>query len=344
MSQPLDQDLARTLAQQGVSVIRDPHIGTGISKSILVDWGRLSATQVQAGPSGRGCRVHRGQRRLLDARPDRQEVDCCGPEWTAIYATRVRRMMNTYRQAGVARVYWLTLPTPARGARQQIALVVNAAIKVAAEPWLAQVRVIDTVPMFTPGNRYRDEMTIGGAADDRPPVRRHPPQRRRLGARGEARARRDRSGLHPLTRRGVPRAPAGVRDVRGSLVLRVGPLDLVACEPLQVTLASYWVRDRSRIFLWQLQPRLCPCAFATLRPVPQLDLVHPQRSQIRVAVPAAAADTACTGGMSARGLRGRRTGEREHRGCDQAPAALDETVWSKLEPSSSSESPGPAAS
>ena len=47
--------------------------------------------------------------------PDGSEVDCCGADWAAIYANRVRQMMNTYRQNGAARVYWLTLPTPRDG-------------------------------------------------------------------------------------------------------------------------------------------------------------------------------------------------------------------------------------
>jgi hypothetical protein len=33
---------------------------------------------------------------------------------------------------------------------------------VAAEPWRSQVRVVDTVPIFTPGAKYRDAMAIGG--------------------------------------------------------------------------------------------------------------------------------------------------------------------------------------
>ncbi len=162
MSQPLDQDLARTLAPQGVKVIRDPHIGTGISKSILVDWGRLSVTQVQQDHPDAVVVFIGANDGFSMPGPNGKSVDCCGPEWTAIYATRVRRMMNTYRQNGLAHVYWLTLPTPREAIRQQIALVVNAAIKVAAEPYIAQVRVIDIVPTFTPGNRYRDEMTISG--------------------------------------------------------------------------------------------------------------------------------------------------------------------------------------
>ena len=41
-----------------------------------------------------------------------REVECCGADWAAAYANRVRPMMNTYRQKGAARVYWVTLPTP----------------------------------------------------------------------------------------------------------------------------------------------------------------------------------------------------------------------------------------
>ncbi|MGH2893519.1 MAG: hypothetical protein ACRDPM_09670, partial [Solirubrobacteraceae bacterium] len=94
--------------------------------------------------------------------PTGAQVNCCGAEWAAIYARRVRLMMNTYRQDGAARVYWLTLPTPRDPARARISRVVNAAIEVGAEPWRDQIRVIDTVPVFAPGERYRDSMTISG--------------------------------------------------------------------------------------------------------------------------------------------------------------------------------------
>ena len=40
--------------------------------------------------------------------------------------------------------------------------MVNAAIDVAAEPWRDQIRVLDTVPVFTPGFHYRDSMPING--------------------------------------------------------------------------------------------------------------------------------------------------------------------------------------
>ena len=38
----------------------------------------------------------------------------------------------------------------------------NASVDVAAQPWRSQVRVLDTVPIFTPGARYRASMPIGG--------------------------------------------------------------------------------------------------------------------------------------------------------------------------------------
>ena len=93
---------------------------------------------------------------------DGDDVECCGAEWAAIYANRVRQMLATYRRGGEARVYWVTVPTPRDPDRQEISRVVNAAIAVAAQPWRADVRVIDTVSQFTPGDRYRDEIDVGG--------------------------------------------------------------------------------------------------------------------------------------------------------------------------------------
>jgi hypothetical protein len=162
MSEPMDLYLARTLDPQGVDVIRDPHIGTGISNPILVDWGRLSEQQVSADhPDAVVVFIGANDGYSMPG-PGGRQVNCCGPEWAAIYATRVRAMMDTYRENGIARVYWLTLPTPRDHARAEIAQVVNAAIEVAAEPWLDQIRVFDTVPVFTPENRYRDSMVING--------------------------------------------------------------------------------------------------------------------------------------------------------------------------------------
>ncbi len=91
-----------------------------------------------------------------------RQVQCCGPAWAAAYAGRARLMMETYRRRGASRVYWLTLPMPRDGARQEIARAVNAAIGVAAQPMRIHVRVLDMAALFTPGGRYRAAMDVGG--------------------------------------------------------------------------------------------------------------------------------------------------------------------------------------
>jgi lysophospholipase L1-like esterase len=162
LSVPLDVEIARRAAGGDVEVVRDPHIGTGISKTGFVDWGKLSTQQVREHePDAVVVFIGANEGFPLPG-PRGRQVDCCGPEWAAEYAYRVRRMMNTYRQGGEARVYWLTLPAPRDGDRQEIARAVNAAISVAAEPYRAQVRVLDMSELFTPGGSYRDAMTVDG--------------------------------------------------------------------------------------------------------------------------------------------------------------------------------------
>ena len=94
-------------------------------------------------------------------------------------------MMNTYRQDGGARVYWLTLPLP-RDARppEDRARRSTPRSSRPPQPYRAQVRVLDMTAVFTPGGRYRASMDVDGRDDDRARGRRHPPQRgrRRLAA------------------------------------------------------------------------------------------------------------------------------------------------------------------
>jgi hypothetical protein len=161
LAQPLDVQLARTLAGDGVKTVRDAHLGTGISKTDLVDWGQLSALQVrQRKPDAVVMFMGANEGFPMPAAGGRL-VQCCGPSWAAIYATRVRRMMETYRRDGAARVYWLLLPMPRDPERQKIARSVNAAILVAAQPFRSHVRVLDMAALFTPGGRYRAAMRVG---------------------------------------------------------------------------------------------------------------------------------------------------------------------------------------
>lgn len=161
MSMPLDATVARTLAGGEVEVRRDPRVGTGLSIEGLVDWAKLSARQVEK-DAPEAVVVFIGANEGFPLRYDGQQVECCGPAWAAAYATRARTVMNTYRQGGAARVYWLLLPAPRDPERQRISRVVNAAVTQAAQPYLAQVRVLDLPAIFTPGFRYRDAMAVDG--------------------------------------------------------------------------------------------------------------------------------------------------------------------------------------
>lgn len=161
MAQPLDAKLATALSDRGVKVERDVRLGTGISKSFLLDWGELSTQQVKRRKpdavvvfigANEGFPIETG---------GGKEVECCSADWAALYANRARRMADTYRQAGNARVYWITIPTARDADRAKINRVVNAAVKVAAQPWASQVRVLDTVPMFAPRG-YEDAISIDG--------------------------------------------------------------------------------------------------------------------------------------------------------------------------------------
>ena len=164
LSMPLDLELARRYADQGgdVDVERDPHVGTGISKSGLVDWGKLSTEQAgELAPDAVVVFIGANEGFELPG-PDGESLECCDAPWAAVFAYRVRRMMNTYRRDGRSRVYWLTLPAPRDQDRQEIARAVNAAIEVAAQPYRAQVRVLEMDELFTPGGRYRDAMEVDG--------------------------------------------------------------------------------------------------------------------------------------------------------------------------------------
>ena len=153
--------LARRLAGDGVKTIRDVNLGTGISKTGLVDWGRLSTQQVKKNKPD-AIVFFLGANEGFPFTAAGKTIQCCGTAWAAQYATRARKMMNTYRRSGAARVYWLTLPYPRSSARQRIARTVNAAIVAAAAPYRAHVRVLDMTTLFTPGGRYRAAMPVNG--------------------------------------------------------------------------------------------------------------------------------------------------------------------------------------
>jgi len=191
LAMPLDTELARRYAGSGIAVERDPHVGTGISKSGLVDWTELSAQQARKHrpdavvvliganegfplpalaerASADGGALDRtsdaggaggGQR---DGDAGGRQAQCCGPDWQAAFAARVRRMIDAYRRDGAAHVYWLTVPTPRDPARQEIADAVNAAVLAAAEQTGDGITAIDLDERFAPDGDYTDAIDVDG--------------------------------------------------------------------------------------------------------------------------------------------------------------------------------------
>lgn len=160
LSTPLDLELARLLADQGVAVERAPQLGTGISNDALVDWGQLSAQLTEENdPSA--VVVFIGANEGYPLPGPSGNVNCCGPVWAAAFAQRARQMMDNFRQEGETRIYWLLVPIQRDPARAPITTAVNAAFGVAAQPWRNQIELVDIPSVFTP-NGYRDSMDIDG--------------------------------------------------------------------------------------------------------------------------------------------------------------------------------------
>jgi hypothetical protein len=163
LSTPLDLELAQRLTPDGVDVVRDPHLATGISRDDVVDWAKLSATQVAEDHPEAVVIFIGANEGLPMPGPSGEDVSCCGPEWAAIWANRARQLMANYRQNGRAKVYWLTVPTARDPDRKPIVDAVDAAVYAAAAPWRNQVRVLDMGAIFTPGDRFRNAMEVDGS-------------------------------------------------------------------------------------------------------------------------------------------------------------------------------------
>lgn len=160
MVQPMDSSLARELTEEGVRTIREAKIGTGISKTDLLDWGRFSQQQAAEHRADAVVVFLGANEGFPMPTPGAGTVECCGPEWAAEYATRVRSMMAAYSRGGEATVYWTLLPAARDRSRTEIIETVNEAIRVAAAPFGDDVRLLDVPDVFTPRGAYRD--TIDG--------------------------------------------------------------------------------------------------------------------------------------------------------------------------------------
>jgi lysophospholipase L1-like esterase len=162
LAMPLDTELARRYAGGDVAVERDPHVGTGISKSDLVDWTELAAKQARRyDPGAVVVFIGANEGFPLPAAGGGQ-AQCCGADWQAAFAARVGRILDAYLAGGADHVYWLTVPKPRDPARQEIADAVNAAVADAAKRAGDRVRLIDTDERFAPDGDYTDAIDVDG--------------------------------------------------------------------------------------------------------------------------------------------------------------------------------------
>lgn len=162
LAMPLDTELARRYAGEDVRVVRDAHVGTGISKEGVVDWEQLSAQQARRERPGAVVVFIGANEGFPLPLSGGGQAQCCGEDWQAAFAARVAAVMRNYARDGDARVYWLTVPLPRDPARQEITLAVNAAIADAAAAAGGGVTVLDMVEPFTPGGEYRDAIEVDG--------------------------------------------------------------------------------------------------------------------------------------------------------------------------------------
>jgi lysophospholipase L1-like esterase len=157
--QGVDNFLADELGD-AATVRSDIRIGTGIGKPGS-DWQAIAKHQVkQYKPrfTVMSLGVNEG---FPMTTPAGVSVACCGEDWIAEYARRIRAMVKTYRREREGRVIWLTLPLPRDGGpKTESITAVNQAIVQAGEGQKG-VTVLRMDTLFTP-NGFADVIKYRG--------------------------------------------------------------------------------------------------------------------------------------------------------------------------------------
>jgi lysophospholipase L1-like esterase len=163
MIQVVDDDLRSRLDGRRAATVRsDARIGTGVSKLAMLDWIRTARGQASGFKPDVTVVFLGANDGFPMTRPAGGRVTCCAAAWVGEYARRVEAMMRAYLRGGRSLVYWLTLPTPRRGDFARIYRAVNVAIDRAARRVGDGARVVDLVPVFTPGGLFRRTITFRG--------------------------------------------------------------------------------------------------------------------------------------------------------------------------------------
>jgi len=163
MIQIIDSFLKQRLERRRATSVRsDARISTGLSKPFMLDWVKKAREQARSVHPDVTVMFIGANDGFPMKTPAGASVACCNAGWVAEYARRTESMMRSYRRGGRSYVYWMTLPTPRRGDFARVYRAVNRAIKRAAKRVGRGARVIDLVPVFTPGGRFRQYVRFRG--------------------------------------------------------------------------------------------------------------------------------------------------------------------------------------
>ena len=89
-------------------------------------------------------------------------IPCCGHDWIAEYARRVRAVVRGYAYGRGTRVFWLTQPAPRAADRVQVYRAVNTALSLATHS-SPRLTLVDVAGLLTPGFVYRTFMEVNGS-------------------------------------------------------------------------------------------------------------------------------------------------------------------------------------
>jgi hypothetical protein len=159
MMQGLDGFLSDRLGERA-QVFRDVVPNSGLSKPGIkwVDRARDRGRRIRPDATV----VFLGANEGFDLRnASGESFTCCSAGWLAEYGRRVRTMMRSYGRDGRGKVFWLSMPQVLFPERHSLQLLVNGAVRRAAQG-LRGVRILRLDQVFTPGGRYRSVMTYRG--------------------------------------------------------------------------------------------------------------------------------------------------------------------------------------
>lgn len=138
----------------------DVHVGSGLTKPIVVNWTKLPGEQVRAFHP-KATLLFLGANDDSPIQPPGGEyISCCGADWITEYVRRARIAMRTYTAHG-GHIFWMTIPIPQAGYRQKNVLAVNLALQQAVQD-IPRAHLIDMASIFTPNDRYRATMPYEG--------------------------------------------------------------------------------------------------------------------------------------------------------------------------------------